>query len=99
MDVVEGVKEGEVSEVKVWGTFRGNEWSNKGEVVEVRDVKGVNWFAVRALGPKEYIMERPGCQYIPLKTSIHLLVDVLISNAYLLTLFLQSNPWISSNHQ
>ena len=58
-------KEGEeVQEVQVWGTFRRNEWSNKGEAVEVRRAGGVNWFAVEALGSKEYFMERPGCEYM-----------------------------------
>jgi len=61
---VEGVKDSEegVKEVMVYGTFRGNEWSNKGEALEVRKVGGVNWFAVRAQGAKEYLVERPGCE-------------------------------------
>jgi hypothetical protein len=74
VDVVDGkvVAEGQeaepVKEVQVWQTFRGNEWSNKGEVVEVRKVGGVNWFAVRAQGSKEYLVERPGCEYIRVHT-------------------------------
>ncbi|TVY84511.1 hypothetical protein LSUE1_G000636, partial [Lachnellula suecica] len=30
------VHEGDVKEVEAWGTFRGNEWANKGEAAVVR---------------------------------------------------------------
>lgn len=62
----EGVKqEGGVSEVEVFGTFRGNEWGNKGEVIPVTEVEGdagVWAFEVKALGIKEYFVERSGCE-------------------------------------
>ena len=53
--------------VEVWGTFRGNEWANKGEVVSVTDV-GANgavvWgFEVKATGTQEYFMARSGCEF------------------------------------
>ncbi len=54
-----------VAEVQVWGTFRGNEWSNKGEKVNVKEVEdrvGVWGFEVKALGAKEYFVERVGCE-------------------------------------
>ncbi|KAB5582587.1 hypothetical protein GE09DRAFT_273590 [Coniochaeta sp. 2T2.1] len=46
-------KEEEV--VKVWETFRGNDWDNKGEQVQ-KD--GAGYYEVRVLGVKGYFMER-----------------------------------------
>ncbi|CZR54062.1 uncharacterized protein PAC_03945 [Phialocephala subalpina] len=70
VDVHEGIKlkEGgagveDVSEVMVWGTFRGNEWANKGEAVTVKEVEGkvgVWGFEVKPKGGKEYYIERAG---------------------------------------
>lgn len=60
--------EGE-EKVEVWGTFRGNEWSNKGEVIEVKEVakEGIDSKGMRVWGfegkvaaGKEYLMERSG---------------------------------------
>jgi hypothetical protein len=71
VDVHSGEGKGE-EKVEVWGTFRGNEWSNKGEVYEVREVskEGVDgksgkvWgFEGKVAAPKEYLMERSGCEY------------------------------------
>ncbi|ORY64046.1 Cys/Met metabolism PLP-dependent enzyme-domain-containing protein [Pseudomassariella vexata] len=42
-------------DVKVWETYRGNDWGNKGE--EVRE-SARGGFAVRVLGGKAYFMER-----------------------------------------
>lgn len=53
------------SEVQVFGTFRGNEWSNKGEVVAVKEVDGkpgIWGFEVKVLGSKEYFIEKSGCE-------------------------------------
>lgn len=59
-------------EVEAWGTFRGNEWANKGEVVAVSKKsaaqggnKEVVWtFDARpAAGEKEYLIVRQGCMY------------------------------------
>jgi hypothetical protein len=67
-----GVAHPEEQEVQVWGTFRGNGWGNKGEMVEVLELnmdeaKGeVVWaFAVRAVAKKEYLVERQGCEFLP----------------------------------
>ncbi|KAH6670037.1 hypothetical protein B0J14DRAFT_597745 [Halenospora varia] len=49
-----------VKEVEAWGTFRGNEWNNKGEVVGVKSEGGKWEFDVRVLGGKEYFLERAG---------------------------------------
>lgn len=50
--------------VEAWGTWRGNEWENKGEAMEIgvwgRDAKTI---AVKALAKKEYLVERTGCEY------------------------------------
>jgi hypothetical protein len=54
------------TEVQVFGTFRGNEWSNKGEVTPVKEMDGKTgaWgFEVKALGSKEYFVEKTGCMY------------------------------------
>jgi len=53
----------DVQEVMVWGTFRGNEWGNKGEAVAVKEVDGkvgVWGFEVVARGMKDYYIERAG---------------------------------------
>lgn len=63
----------DVAEVMVWGTFRGNEWANKGEAVAVKEVEGkvgIWGFEVKARGPKEYYIERAGCEYPPLADSM-----------------------------
>ena len=80
VDVHEGGEDKKVEEVSVWGTFRGNEWGNKGEAVAVTEVevegKGKEkvWgFVVRALGIKEYLVERVGCERPPLTTAAHLI--------------------------
>jgi hypothetical protein len=55
----------EGGEVQVWGTFRGHEWANKGEVMSVKEVDGkvgVWGFEAKAQGPKEYFIERAGCK-------------------------------------
>ncbi|TVY51896.1 hypothetical protein LCER1_G004479, partial [Lachnellula cervina] len=46
--------------VQVWGTFRGNEWGNKGEEYAVRKVGGVWVWEVRVIAEKEYFFERSG---------------------------------------
>lgn len=66
----EKVGEAKGAEVGVWGTFRGNEWDNKGEVVGVTLDEGVFWFEVKALGPKEYLLARPGCEYSTFQTVV-----------------------------
>ena len=49
--------------VEVWGTFRGNEWANKGEVVAVTtNDDSVHAFEAKPLGGKEYLLERSGCE-------------------------------------
>ena len=51
--------------MNVWGTFRGNEWGNKGEIVSVTELGDGIWgFEVKAAGAKEYLIERQGCQYL-----------------------------------
>ena len=45
--------------VRAWETFRGNEWGNRGEALDVQDGRGVE---LRALGRKNYFMERPKCK-------------------------------------
>lgn len=51
---------GDDQEVQVWGTFRGNEWSNKGEVVEAQRGDGIWTFDVKVQGGKDYFIERQG---------------------------------------
>jgi hypothetical protein len=69
VDVREGENDDE--EVLVWGTFRGNEWENKGPVVGVRKLgseeeggeeERVWGLEVKALGGKEYFVQRAGCE-------------------------------------
>ncbi|TAQ84916.1 hypothetical protein B7494_g6764 [Chlorociboria aeruginascens] len=54
-----------ITEVEAWGTFRGNEWRNKGEaafVKEVGDAGGSRIWGLeaKALGEKSYLVERAG---------------------------------------
>ncbi|KAJ9141892.1 ER membrane protein complex subunit-like protein [Pleurostoma richardsiae] len=49
-----GAEDGK-ARVKVWETYRGNDWDNRGEVLPA-DGEGV--FEVRPLGGKNYFMER-----------------------------------------
>jgi ER membrane protein complex subunit 7 len=50
--------------VQVWGTFRGNEWSNKGEVVPAQRVDSGVWtFDVKVQGGKDYFIEKAGCEF------------------------------------
>ncbi|KAI1298649.1 Cys/Met metabolism PLP-dependent enzyme-domain-containing protein [Xylaria venustula] len=44
------------TEVRVWETFRGNDWENKGE--EIRALAEDGAFPVKVLGPKVYYTER-----------------------------------------
>lgn len=71
VEQVEG-EGGEAQEVQVWGTWRGNEWSNKGEKVEVQEVEGrvgVWGFSVKATSAKEYFVERAGCKLLSFSAS------------------------------
>lgn len=66
VDVLDPVEKGE-GEVLVFGTFRGNEWSNKGEAVLVKEVArkvGVWGFEVKVLGSKEYLVQKTGCEFV-----------------------------------
>ncbi|KAH6608115.1 nonselective cation channel [Trichoderma cornu-damae] len=51
---------GDDGEVRAWETYRGNEWGNKGEEVQVRS-EGASWrgIGVKAVGGKLFFMERP----------------------------------------
>ena len=57
----EGAASGSAPGIRVWETFRGNEWENKGE--EVRRLPGTAAFPVRVLGTKAYYVERGSCEY------------------------------------
>jgi hypothetical protein len=74
VDVREGEKD---EEVQVWGTYLGNEWENKGPVVGVKELgneeeggERVWGFEVKALGGKEYFVERAGCEFLSPKFQI-----------------------------
>ena len=64
MDVHEAVVDEAESdkEVNVWGTFRGNEWNNKGEVVQAQKEEDIWTFGVKVQGGKDYFIERAGCE-------------------------------------
>lgn len=51
----------EAGQVEAWGTFRGNEWDNKGETVIVKDLGGFKSLDVKVLGEKSFYVERSGC--------------------------------------
>lgn len=53
--------------LRVWETFRGNDWENKGEEIRLDDTVGGSAggraFPVKVLGPKVYYTERGGCKF------------------------------------
>jgi Protein of unknown function (DUF2012) len=53
--------------VQAWRTFMGHGWDNKGDV---RTIGEGNAIEVRALGGKEYYMERAGCEFFPVSSLI-----------------------------
>ena len=67
VDVVVAAEGDTAPKVRVWETFRGNEWENKGE--EVRGLAtgtGAGTgaaFPVRVLGAKAYFVERGSCEF------------------------------------
>lgn len=66
VDVLESIQQEQGDEVVVCGTFRGNEWGNKGEVISVSSVvpgEKIWGFGVKAVGPKEYLIQRQGCEF------------------------------------
>lgn len=65
MDVREVVIDevGSDKEVNVWGTFRGNEWNNKGEAVQAQKEEGIWTFGVKVQGGMDYFIERAGCKF------------------------------------
>ncbi|KAI1632618.1 hypothetical protein F4809DRAFT_626753 [Biscogniauxia mediterranea] len=62
VDVVEGSGGDSAGVVRVWETFRGNDWDNRGEEVKKLGAGngggGKAGFPVKVLGPKVYYMER-----------------------------------------
>ncbi|RDW83183.1 hypothetical protein BP5796_04674 [Coleophoma crateriformis] len=50
----------EAGQIESWGTFRGNEWDNKGEVVTVKNLGDLQNLDVKVLGEKSFYVERSG---------------------------------------
>ncbi|KAL6690102.1 hypothetical protein J3F84DRAFT_398565 [Trichoderma pleuroticola] len=46
-------------EVKAWETYRGNEWANKGEEVQVKSEGASRGISVKGAGSKIFFIERP----------------------------------------
>lgn len=53
---------GEDGEVKAWETYRGNEWANKGEEVQVKSEGASRGISVKGAGSKIFFVERPACK-------------------------------------
>ncbi|KAH8593229.1 hypothetical protein B0O99DRAFT_547387 [Bisporella sp. PMI_857] len=67
----------EAGTVEVWGTWRGNEWGNKGEAVKVEGkADGALGFDVRVLGKKEYFVERTGFSPLSILKSPMILIAI-----------------------
>ncbi|KAF4415087.1 er membrane complex subunit [Fusarium acutatum] len=56
---VQLAEDGEEGIVRAWETYRGNDWGNKGEAVQVKEGSKGRGFELRAIGGKNYFMERP----------------------------------------
>ena len=52
---------GEEPLIKAWETFRGNDWDNKGEALQLTS----RGFEARCLGHKNYFTERQKCELVP----------------------------------
>lgn len=81
--------------VLAWGTWRGNEWTNKGEVVEAMEWNGVGGgksFGIKAVGKREYLVDRQGCEF-------HLIPSSLIYMCSLVANILQGHHSLSSRTQ
>jgi hypothetical protein len=50
--------------VRVWETYRGNDWENKGEEMRASTADGT--FPVKVLGAKVYYTERGSCEFFAL---------------------------------
>lgn len=61
----EGNENGPQDKVEVWGTFRGNEWDNKGEDIVVNTKnegkEKIFTFEIQILAAKKYLTERSHC--------------------------------------
>ncbi|KAG9241040.1 hypothetical protein BJ878DRAFT_251881 [Calycina marina] len=78
VDVTVGSIEGVGGEmVEAWGTFRGNEWGNKGEAMGVEIEKNIWKFPVRAAGVKEYLVERAGFSPLSILKSPMILIAIV----------------------
>jgi hypothetical protein len=50
--------------VEAWGTYRGNEWTNKGEIIEIAEGdRGEEILQIKAAAVKNYLQERAGCKF------------------------------------
>jgi hypothetical protein len=95
VDVREAVVDeaGSDKEVNVWGTFRGNEWNNKGEVVQAQKEEDIWTFGVKVQGGKDYFIERAGCK-IQISLLRSRLVVTWLTIAIVSPLGLLKNPMI-----
>jgi hypothetical protein len=101
VDVHEGIKleNGQAKDaeaIEVFGTFRGNEWGNKGPVVDVTEVadagdKRIWGFMVKVQGEKEYLLERTGCEFFLSKATV---TSLLTCDVQVSPLSLLKNPMI-----
>jgi hypothetical protein len=73
----EGVSGKEI--VEAWGTFRGNEWDNRGEVVVVTTQGAKSTLEVKAIREKGYYVERTGCKQCPMQEIP--LINILMMNS------------------
>ncbi|TQS36329.1 hypothetical protein Golomagni_03226 [Golovinomyces magnicellulatus] len=91
----EGYSLDDLEYVQVWNTFRGNEWENKGEIVNViKEEEGTSKrysFEVQLLATKKYIMERPG--FSPL----NMLKNPMILMAILTMVVVFGMPYLMDN--
>lgn len=58
--------------LRVWETYRGNDWENKGE--EMRPAGNVPAFPVKVLGSKIFYTERSSCELLSLFPSLYVFI-------------------------
>jgi Protein of unknown function (DUF2012) len=55
--------------LSAWETYRGNDWHNKGEAIQLVEYDGFTAFPLRVLGAKNYFAERTKCAYPPVHST------------------------------
>ncbi|KAH8178248.1 hypothetical protein LIA77_03330 [Sarocladium implicatum] len=82
---------GPAGEVSVWETYRGNDWGNKGEALEVREGSYGKGVELRSLGAKNYFIERPRFSVLTILKNPMILMGVVTMGMFVGMPYLMNN--------